>query len=440
MSTVKQACELVVDCPHSTPVWTNSGALVFRSANIRSGRLDLSTRSFTTEAHYQERVRRAVPTPGDLIITREAPMGEVAIIPPGVRGCLGQRMVLLRPNPRVVDGRFMLYALMSPRVQHEISVHEGTGSTVSNLRIPALEALQFPLPPLAEQRTIASTLGSLDDKIELNRRMNETLEAMARALFTSWFVDFAPVRAKMEGRDSTVMDSEIAALSPDSFEDSELGSIPTGWRARSLATAVEEGGGDIQTGPFGSQLHASDYRESGTPVVMPTNISSRRINSFGIARIGPADIERLQRHVLQTGDLVYSRRGDVEKHALVGRAEDGWLCGTGCLRIRPGVGLLPLFLSLYLDLPSIRNWIAARAVGATMPNLNTQILGQVPLLEPPPSVQAYFCKTAGPLDLRMQANNAESVTLAALRDLLLPRLLSGELRIKDADKLAEAAL
>ena len=162
---LRDLCSQVVDCPHSTPVWTDNGVIVLRSHNIRNGRLDLSSPSYTDEAHYQDRTRRATPSEGDLVITREAPMGEVCIIPAGVRCCLGQRMVLLRPDKAKVDPRYLLFVLQSPAVQHEIHVHEGTGSTVSNLRIPALEALPILTPPLPEQRAIAAVLGALDDKI-----------------------------------------------------------------------------------------------------------------------------------------------------------------------------------------------------------------------------------------------------------------------------------
>ncbi|MFN9289218.1 MAG: restriction endonuclease subunit S, partial [Planctomyces sp.] len=195
---LSELCEQIADCPHSTPLWTNSGVIVLRNQNIRGGRLDLSSPSYTDEAHFEQRSRRARLKAGDLVLTREAPMGEVCIVPANLRCCLGQRMVMLRPDPKKCDSRFLLYSIQSDAVQHEIKVNEGTGSTVSNLRIPLLEALSIPHPPLAEQRAIAAVLGALDDKIELNRRMNATLESMARALFQSWFVDFDPVRAKLD--------------------------------------------------------------------------------------------------------------------------------------------------------------------------------------------------------------------------------------------------
>ncbi len=172
---LSELCEQIVDCPHSTPLWTNTGVIVLRNQNIRDGRLDLSSPSYTDENHYEQRSRRARLRCGDLVITREAPMGEVCMVPENLRCCLGQRMVMLRPDPKKCDARFLLYSIQSAEVQHEIKVNEGTGSTVSNLRIPLLEALLIPHPSLPEQKAIAHILGTLDDKIENNRAINHHL-------------------------------------------------------------------------------------------------------------------------------------------------------------------------------------------------------------------------------------------------------------------------
>ena len=136
-SRLADLCDAIVDCAHSTPAWTDSGVIVLRSQNIRSGRLDLTEASYTDEAHYVERTRRASPTGGDLVITREAPMGQVCMVPSDLRCCLGQRMVLLRPNPRRVDPRYLLYALQSSEVQHEIGVNSPWRKPVLEARVPA---------------------------------------------------------------------------------------------------------------------------------------------------------------------------------------------------------------------------------------------------------------------------------------------------------------
>lgn len=297
------------------------------------------------------------------------------------------------------------------------------------------------MPSVSVQSQIAAFLGSLDDRIALLRETNATLEAIAQALFKSWFVDFDPVCARMEGRAPEGMDDATAALFPDSFEESELGLVPTGWSMRTLGTICVEHGGSIQTGPFGSQLHASDYVSEGIPVVMPKDISMRRVDADTAARIHVRDVQRLSRHQLAVGDIVFSRRGDVEKHALIGETERGWICGTGCLLVRPGAKWKsPGYLSRSLDLPITKQWLTQHAVGATMPNLNTGILTSVPVLLPSEDVVVAFDHVTTALDERISENNATAQTLATLRDTLLPRLISGQLRLPDAQAELKGAL
>jgi type I restriction enzyme S subunit len=339
-------------------------------------------------------------------------------------------IIRARPNPQVADSLFLYYLFNSPygayvllTIRRQVAVSGITGTD--------LVELPLPLPPLAEQKAIAAVLGALDDKIELNRRMNATLEAMARALFQSWFVDFDPVRAKLDGRYPINLDRATAALFPDSFDETELGHIPHGWETTTLGEACEQGGGNIQTGPFGTQLHASDYVDEGIPSIMPSDLRDNRIETSSIARIREEDAERLKVYRVQAGDVVYSRRGDVERRSLIRRKEDGWLCGTGCLRVRFGPhGLNPFFGASYLGTSGSRAWVVRHAVGATMPNLNTSILGALPMVVPPPELQSRFAEIVGPWDERGTIALEESRTLATIRDTLLPKLLSGELSLR----------
>jgi len=293
------------------------------------------------------------------------------------------------------------------------------------------------VPPLAEQVAIAGVLTALDDRIALLRETNTTLEAIAQALFKSWFVDFDPVRAKQQGLAPAGMDEATAALFPDGFEESALGLVPKGWECIDLAELTKRFGGSIQTGPFGSQLHASDYVESGVPVVMPKDIVNRRASTESVARIGTADADRLSRHKLQAGDIVFSRRGDVERHALITEREVGWLCGTGCLLLRSGPQWKSAgFLSMLLDAPRARTWLVQHAVGATMPNLNTAILGSVPVVLPSPPVLSAFEELVSVTEKQRSRNASMAETLATLRDTLLPRLISGQLRLPEVEAIA----
>jgi type I restriction enzyme S subunit len=298
MIALEELCEQVIDCPHSTPVWTDQGVVVLRSSNIKNGRIDLSSPSFTDEYHYEERSRRARLQGGDLVITREALMGEVCLVPVNLKCCLGQRMVMLRPDPKRCHGKYLLYALQSNAVQDEIKSHDGTGSTVSNLRIPVLKALPIPAPDLGSQKAIAHILGTLDDKIELNRKTNETLEAMARTLFKSWFVDFDPVRAKVEGRPTGLPDA-ISDLFSDSFEDSELGEIPSGWEARTVSNVADS----IFDGPHATPAES----DTGNVFLGIKNMTGTRIELNEIRLIHDDDWDKWTRRVEpRPNDIVFT--------------------------------------------------------------------------------------------------------------------------------------
>ncbi|MHB1267260.1 MAG: restriction endonuclease subunit S [Acidithiobacillus ferriphilus] len=401
-------CEQIADCPHSTPTWTDSGALVLRSQNIRNGRLDLSTRSYTDEAHFEQRSRRARLRAGDLVITREAPMGEVCIIPEGFRCCLGQRMVMLRPNAKKCDSRFLLYAIQSRAVQDEIKVNEGTGSTVSNLRIPLLEALPISHPPLAEQKAIAHILGTLDDKIELNRRMNATLEAMARALFQSWFVDFAPVRAKLDGRKPAGLDAATAALFPAHFQDSSLGHIPQGWRVKSIYEIADV----IYGAPFASALFNS--QRIGKPLVRIRDLYDESPAVF-TTEILPKG------YLLKPGDIAVGMDGEFRAHLWGG--VESWLNQRVCV-FAPKHGYSAAFLRN--SIIALLAQVEATETATTVIHLGKNDIDRFTVIVPDGQVVDAFNQTCQLWYDRIVANKQQSRTLATLRDTLLPKLVSGE--------------
>ena len=400
------------------------------NSNVRWGEFDLvDLAEMRFEATEEERYSLRS---GDLVICEGGEPGRCAIWsgPPGMK--IQKALHRIR-SMETLDNHYLLYWFRHAAKSGYLDSHF-TGTTIKHLTGRAIAALEVPLPPVVTQRAMVDVLTALDDRIAQLRETNATLEAIAQALFKSWFVDFDPVRAKQQGLAPAGMDEATAALFPDIFEELTSGLVPKGWECIDLAELTKRFEGSIQTGPFGSQLHASDYVESGVPVVMPKDIVNRRVSTGSVARIGAADADRLSRHKLQTGDIVFSRRGDVERHALITEREAGWLCGTGCLLLRPGLQWQsPGFLSMLLDAPRARTWLVQHAVGATMPNLNTGILGSVPVVLPSPFVLNAFEELVSMTEEQRSRNASMAETLATLRDTLLPRLISGQLRLPEVE-------
>jgi type I restriction enzyme S subunit len=349
----------------------------------------------------------------DLIITmtdlskQADTLGYPALVPKlqGSRFLHNQRLgkVLVRDGAKI-DKRFISYLLRTPAYRHEV-LAGATGTTVKHTSPSRILAFKTSIPPLPEQRAIAYVLGTLDDKIELNRRMNETLEAMARALFKSWFVDFDPVRAKAGGRDPS-LPKPLADLFPDSFEDSDLGEIPKGWGATRWGALV--------TLEYGKSLgdYAGDY---GAYPVYGTN-----------GKIGSHSAP-----LCDHPGIVIGRKG----------AYRGvHFCSTPFFVIDTGFYVEPKEPAelrwAYYEL--LRQDINSMDSGSAIPSTSREDFYSLPVVSPPFGVQKAFVQLLSPCWARQDRNDAESHTLACLRDALLPKLVSGELKVKGAERLAES--
>ena len=444
--------------------YANAGVSVIPTEAIVGGIISREKLVFVSSEKAEELDRYRLE-PGDIVFARRGAQacGVSALIKSDLPEAIaGTGIIALRINDKsAIDSEFLSYLVGSDQSVGWLK-HHAIGATMPNLNSSIILSLPATIPEMAEQKAIAHILGTLDDKIELNRQMNATLEAMAQALFKSWFVDFDPVidnalaagnpipeplQARSDakaalGDQRKPLPAAIRKQFPDRFVfNEEIGWVPEGWQLSSLGEATKLRGGFVQTGPFGSQLHASDYLQKGIPVVMPRDIARRRISTDSVARIGVDDVVRLSRHKLRAGDLVYSRRGNVENHALTSMREEGWICGTGCLLVRLGeTWISPKFASLALEQPSTKSWISQHAIGATMPNLNTSILGLVPILMPTDGALEAFESQLAASDALQVARAAETQTLKKVRDTLLPKLLSGQLRIPDAEKQVEAVV
>jgi len=413
----------IFDGPHATPAKTDSGPVFLGISCLANGRVDLARTEHLSEEDYRRWTRRVEPMPGDVVFSYETRLGEAALVPDGLRCCLGRRMGLLRARPGRIDNRFLLYAYLGPQFQETLRARTIHGSTVD--RIPLIEMPDFPIvvpEDIDEQRAIAHILGTLDDKIELNRRMNETLEAMARALFKSWFVDFDPVRAKAEGR-ATGLPPHIADLFPDAFEDSELGEIPTGWAVSTLGCVCEKP-------QYGYTASASD-EVIGPRFLRITDINKGdciKWDDVPFCSIGAAGHEK---YALRPGDVVIARMADPGPGALIEDVVDA-VFASYLIRFRPHERRFARYLQYWLRSEAYWELVRSRQTGTTRANLNAHVLARFPVVVPDPPVSSAFSAAVDALRSRVVANVVESSSLAGLRDTLLPRLISGKLRVSPA--------
>jgi len=226
--TLRKAGVDLIDCDHKTPPASEDGYPYIAIPQLLNGRIDLSDARLISREHYIEWTRKAKPVANDIILSRRCNPGETAFVPPNLEIALGQNLVLLRSDGTKIYPPFLRWLVQGPEWWEQINRYLNVGAIFDSLKCADIPNFVLSLPSIDDQRSIAHILGTLDDKIELNRRMNETLEAMARALFKSWFVDFDPVRAKSEGRNAG-LPKLIADLFPADFQKSDLGEIPAGW-------------------------------------------------------------------------------------------------------------------------------------------------------------------------------------------------------------------
>lgn len=412
---LEDMCEQVIDCPHFTPDWTDSGHIVLRNQNIKDGRLDLSAPSFTHKEDFDRRNRRAKPRAGDIVFTREAPMGEVCQIPEGLECCLGQRQVLLRPG-HDVSSRYLFYAMQSPAVRNQIFWNEGTGSTVSNVRIPILKDLRIPRNDCEE--AIAATLGALDDKIELNRKMNATLEAMARALFRDWFVDFGPTRAKMEGA-APYLAPDLWSLFPNHL-DAE--GKPEGWAYEPLLDQAE-----WVNGAAYKNMHFSDA-PGALPVI---KIAELKNGVTGNTQWTATDLGA--RYLIDDGELLFSWSGnpDTSIDTFLWTGGKAWL-NQHIFAVRPnGKRPKPYLHALLKYLKPEFAELARNKQTTGLGHVTKADMQRMMVCAASPEVHKAFDRLIEPIFNQAVGLQMETRTLCQTRDLLLPRLISGELRVGD---------
>ena len=388
-----------------------------RARDVGGGVIKIQDAVYLTETVAQRLSRYRVNT-GDVCITIVgANVGEMGIVPSDLDGAnLTENCVRLTGNARVTQG-FLRYALLTDDAQGQMKVVAG-GAAQPKLGIYKIEAVDIPLPLLPTQHKIAAILSAYDDLIENNTRRIAILEEMAQAIYREWFVNF-----RFPGHENVKL------------VDTPLGQIPEGWVAGTIADYVTNGELELQTGPFGTQLKASDYTESGTPVINVRNIGYGSIRPDKLEHVPVAICERLAQHLLETGDIVFGRKGAVDRHVLITKAEHGWMQGSDCIRMRSmSERALPQLLTFAFRDESHHDWMLSQCShGATMASLNQDVIKRIPILLPSSDFLDRFFEISSDVLRAVSVLQRRNSNLRTTRDLLLPKLISGQLDVEDLD-------
>jgi type I restriction enzyme S subunit len=375
--------------------------------------------NFITPEHA-ERLKNANVQRGDIVLTHRGNIGQVAYIPDDSkyeRYVVSQSQFYMRCDRSKAIPEFVVAFFKTPEGQHRLLANTSQVGVPSIAQpVTYLRTIEIPLPPLPEQRAIAHILGTLDDKIELNRRMSETLEAMARALFKSWFVDFDPVRAKAEGRDPG-LPQPLADLFPDSFEDSELGEIPKGWEVGCVDDEFDLTMGQSPPG------HTYNEIGDGVPFYQGRTDFGFRFPTRRVYCTAPTRLAK-------KGDTLISVRAPVGD---INMAAEDCAIGRGVAAARHKTGSRSYsyqFMRAQADV-----FDRFEAEGTVFGAIGKKDFHAIACVVPPRGLVEEFERRVAPLDDRIEVTDQDSRTLAALRDALLPKLISGELRVKNIEEM-----
>lgn len=402
--------------------FTSAGVQVISAKLVSGGRLNLDReRRFVTPDTY-ERWMPVKLAEGDVLLTSEAPLGEAALVPSSISLCLGQRLFALRADPGVLDNRFLYYWLRSP-VGRAALAERSSGTTVLGIRQAELVQVVIRAPDVRLQRAIGELLASLDELIENNRRRVEVLEDMVRALYREWFIRF-----RYPGHEDIPL------------VDSVLGPIPNGWAVKRVRELGATG-----AGPFGSKLGRKDYVADGVPVLRGTNL---RVGGGFVESdfvfVTPEKAEELRSSTTLRGDIVITQRGTLGQIALIPEtsAYERYVLSQSQMKLTVNTDAAsPEFVYRQMSTAEVTARFIAQAMSSGVPHVNLTLLREFEIVAPPSDLQHRFGDLVRGLDQEASALRAQARTLGAVRDLLLPKLVTGQIDVShlDLDALTEAA-
>lgn len=431
--SLREANVMLIDCDHRTPPASEEGYPYVAIPQLRDGHIDLSNARRITHELFVEWTRKAKPTTNDVVLSRRCNPGETAFVPPNLEFALGQNLVLLRADGTRVHPPFLRWLVRSPEWWEQIGKFLNVGAVFDSLRCADVPKFELPIPPLEEQRAIARVLGALDDKIQLYLRMSQTLEALARALYKSWFVEFAPVRTKVAGR-SPGLPQHLADLFPTRLVDCELGAIPYGWKIRSASEVCDT----IFSGGTPSTAEPR-YWAGGIPWLSSGETRSKFIVAAEKS-ITAEGVTNSSTRLAKAGATVIASAGQGHTRGQASMLMFDCYINQSVIALQPDLRYTSsahLFFDLerrYEEFRQLSDGHSSRG------SLTTKLLAGTLMIMPPRTLIEAFDKIAAPMVLRIADALSESRTLASLRDTLLPKLISGELRLRRAQSVVEEAV
>ena len=413
--SLRSAGVVLIDCVHSTPAAVVDGYPYVAIPQMKNGRIDSKSARRISRADFLEWTRKARPQLHDVVLSRRTNPGVTATFGDQCDFALGQNLVLLRADGTQVLPEFLRWLVVSPAWWGQIEKFNNVGAIFDSLKCADVPRFELPIPPRSVQRSVSDVLKALDDKVELNHRMNETLDATARAIFKDWFVDFGPTRAKMAGQ-APYHAPEIWALFPDRLDKEGK---PEGWTTEPLDDIADFLNG-IALQKYGATGHVS------LPVIKIAQLRSGNTRSADKASTNVPN-----EYVVEDGDVLFSWSGSLMHRV--------WTSGRGALNQHlfkvTSQNFQKWFFFYWIDrhMPTFRAVAAAKAT--TMGHIQRHHLSQASVNVGSPEVMAAASSLIGPLFELGVANDLEARSLAITRDLLLPKLVSGEVRVKDVEKI-----
>lgn len=404
--------------------YKESGVPFLRTLNLTPLRIVKNDLKFVSQ-EFHARIKKSALSPGDVVIARTGKPGTCAVIPEWLTDANCSDLVIVRCGPRL-NNHFLAYYVNTLAGRH-IAAHT-VGAVQQHFNVGSARQMKINLPTLAEQEEIVRTLGALDGKIALLRETNTTLEAIAQALFKSWFVDFDPVRAKAEGRDPEGVPTEMADLFPSEFDESELGAIPKGWSYRPIRDVVEA----VFDGP-----HATPPESEHGPVFLGIkNFTGTQLDLSSLRYINETEWSQWTKRVTpRGGDIVFTYEATLGCFALL----PDWL--RCCLGRRTALVRVPEHSNLrhylfhYFTATPFQNYLRAHVQhGSTVDRILLGAFPGYPVLWSSEKLIAAFEDLAKPLWAQIHDNLQSTAVMTELRDTLLPRLMSGKLRLGEMGK------